>query len=106
DSLDNSGAAAGDEARGKADKAADDGEDRNMLPLAAGNRTAALGRAVALHLDAERTEIDLGRFRPCQIAGEAADQNAGNQKHDLGIHIGLSLEELCRLGGELLRLLD
>ncbi|MCJ2042025.1 hypothetical protein MKK55_24155 [Methylobacterium sp. J-059] len=74
------------EAEAEADQSADAGEQADMLHLTGGQLAApGAGRAVALHLDRERPDLELGRLGPRDVADEAAGQEADDQKDDLAV---------------------
>src|SRR5674476_1624287 len=56
----------------EADEPTDQRDDRDVLHLAAGQLTAAASDIIAAHLDADRPEPNLGRFRPGEVARQSA----------------------------------
>ena len=64
------------------DDPADQGDDRDVLDLTAGQITAAAGDILAAHFDADRAKPDFGGFRPSEVAGKRADEKPDNHEYD------------------------
>ena len=58
-----------------------------MLHLPAGQIAAAQARrGRVLHLDAQRSDLDLGGLGPGEVTDEPAGHEADEQENDLGVH--------------------
>src|SRR5215831_3913099 len=70
------------EAERQPDAAADRRDDGDVLDLARSQRPVVVRDLISLHLDIQRPELDLRRFRPRDIAGERADQQPDDEKRE------------------------
>src|SRR5215510_6816456 len=69
------------EPHAKPNSTANSCHNRDMLHLVAGERPAAARSFVIAHLDAQRTQLDLGSFfRAGHVTGQTADQQANHQE--------------------------
>src|SRR5690606_6367112 len=82
DKVPASAPAFGRETETQADNAADQADQRDVAHLARGEGAAAARNIVPGHLKLQWPQLDLGRFRPREIAGEGADQQPDHQKGD------------------------